>query len=105
MVLFKVMTLIIISVKLRYWLCIHSEVHIQITKCLLQLTDCFSISLSFPYVVTHQPAEVFEFEGNVYSHHLSPIARKHSLIAGLCVCMLQMQPQVFTDLGKEGQTS
>ncbi|XP_077571497.1 DNA excision repair protein ERCC-8-like [Stigmatopora nigra] len=28
-----------------------------------------------------KPAEVFEFEGNVYSHHLSPIARKHSLIA------------------------
>uniref|UniRef100_A0AAQ4Q7X5 Excision repair cross-complementation group 8 n=1 Tax=Gasterosteus aculeatus aculeatus TaxID=481459 RepID=A0AAQ4Q7X5_GASAC len=31
---------------------------------------------------TLKPAEVFEFEGNVYSHHLSPIARKHSLIAG-----------------------
>ncbi|XP_034026405.1 DNA excision repair protein ERCC-8 isoform X2 [Thalassophryne amazonica] len=30
---------------------------------------------------TLKPAEVFEFEGNVYSHHLSPIARKHSLIA------------------------
>ncbi|XP_013858153.1 DNA excision repair protein ERCC-8 isoform X2 [Austrofundulus limnaeus] len=31
---------------------------------------------------TLKPAEVFEFDGNVYSHHLSPIARKHSLIAG-----------------------
>ncbi|XP_054466725.1 DNA excision repair protein ERCC-8 isoform X2 [Anoplopoma fimbria] len=31
---------------------------------------------------TLKPAEVFEFEGNIYSHHLSPIARKHSLIAG-----------------------
>ncbi|XP_075323871.1 DNA excision repair protein ERCC-8 isoform X3 [Odontesthes bonariensis] len=30
---------------------------------------------------TLKPAEVFEFEGNVYSHHQSPIARKHSLIA------------------------
>uniref|UniRef100_H3DJP7 DNA excision repair protein ERCC-8 n=2 Tax=Tetraodon nigroviridis TaxID=99883 RepID=H3DJP7_TETNG len=30
---------------------------------------------------TLKPAEVFEFEGNVYSHHLSPIAKKHSLIA------------------------
>uniref|UniRef100_A0A3B4BDZ2 Uncharacterized protein n=1 Tax=Periophthalmus magnuspinnatus TaxID=409849 RepID=A0A3B4BDZ2_9GOBI len=32
---------------------------------------------------TLKPAEIFEFETNVYSHHLSPIARKHSLIAGL----------------------
>ncbi|XP_054630044.1 DNA excision repair protein ERCC-8 isoform X2 [Dunckerocampus dactyliophorus] len=31
---------------------------------------------------TLKPAEIFEFEGNVYTHHLSPIARKHSLIAG-----------------------
>ncbi|XP_056889565.1 DNA excision repair protein ERCC-8 isoform X2 [Takifugu flavidus] len=30
---------------------------------------------------TLKPAEVFEFEGNVYSHHLSPIAKKHTLIA------------------------
>ncbi|KAJ8413989.1 hypothetical protein AAFF_G00065870 [Aldrovandia affinis] len=30
---------------------------------------------------TLKPAEVFQFEGNVYCHHLSPIARKHSLIA------------------------
>ncbi|XP_061756685.1 DNA excision repair protein ERCC-8 [Nerophis ophidion] len=30
---------------------------------------------------TLKPAEVFEFEGNVYTHHLSPIAKKHSLIA------------------------
>ncbi|XP_041108055.1 DNA excision repair protein ERCC-8 [Polyodon spathula] len=27
------------------------------------------------------PAEVFHFEGNVYCHNMSPIARKHSLIA------------------------
>ncbi|XP_066567519.1 DNA excision repair protein ERCC-8 [Amia ocellicauda] len=27
------------------------------------------------------PAEVFNFEGTVYCHHMSPIARKHSLIA------------------------
>ncbi|XP_068594697.1 DNA excision repair protein ERCC-8 isoform X2 [Brachionichthys hirsutus] len=30
---------------------------------------------------TLKPAEVFEFETNVYSHHLSPIARRHTLIA------------------------
>lgn len=30
---------------------------------------------------TLKPAEVFQFEDNVYSHHLSSIARKHSLIA------------------------
>ncbi|KAM9464573.1 DNA excision repair protein ERCC-8 isoform 1-T1 [Salvelinus alpinus] len=30
---------------------------------------------------TLKPAEVFQFEGNVYCHHMSPIARKHSLIA------------------------
>ncbi|KAM4616060.1 DNA excision repair protein ERCC-8 isoform 2-T2 [Polymixia lowei] len=30
---------------------------------------------------TLRPAEVFQFEGNVYCHHMSPIARKHSLIA------------------------
>lgn len=42
----------------------------------------FSCSIR-PHVVTLQPAEVFEFDGNVYSHHLSPIARKHSLIAGV----------------------
>uniref|UniRef100_A0A4W5KE97 DNA excision repair protein ERCC-8 n=1 Tax=Hucho hucho TaxID=62062 RepID=A0A4W5KE97_9TELE len=34
---------------------------------------------------TLKPAEVFQFEGNVYCHHMSPIARKHSLIAGVCV--------------------
>jgi len=30
---------------------------------------------------TLKPAEVFQFEGNVYCHHMSPVARKHSLIA------------------------
>ncbi|XP_030635656.1 DNA excision repair protein ERCC-8 isoform X2 [Chanos chanos] len=30
---------------------------------------------------TLKPAEVFQFEGNVYCHHMSPIARKHSLVA------------------------
>ncbi|XP_036435327.1 DNA excision repair protein ERCC-8 isoform X2 [Colossoma macropomum] len=30
---------------------------------------------------TLKPAEAFQFEGNVYCHHMSPIARKHSLIA------------------------
>lgn len=28
-----------------------------------------------------QLAEVFQFDGNVYSHHMSPLATKHSLIA------------------------
>uniref|UniRef100_A0A7M4FFW3 ERCC excision repair 8, CSA ubiquitin ligase complex subunit n=1 Tax=Crocodylus porosus TaxID=8502 RepID=A0A7M4FFW3_CROPO len=40
---------------------------------------------------TLQPADVFNFEGTVYSHHMSPIATKHCLIAGhrqevLAVC-------------------
>ncbi|XP_028852400.1 DNA excision repair protein ERCC-8 [Denticeps clupeoides] len=30
---------------------------------------------------TLKPAEVFQFEGNVYCHHMSPLARKHALIA------------------------
>ncbi|KAJ7335935.1 hypothetical protein JRQ81_013876 [Phrynocephalus forsythii] len=30
---------------------------------------------------TLQPADVFNFEGTVYSHHMSPIATKHLLIA------------------------
>ncbi|KAG9334746.1 hypothetical protein JZ751_006583 [Albula glossodonta] len=30
---------------------------------------------------TLKPAEVFQFEGNVYCHHMSPVARKHSFIA------------------------
>ncbi|KAI1900151.1 hypothetical protein AGOR_G00047060 [Albula goreensis] len=32
---------------------------------------------------TLKPAEVFQFEGNVYCHHMSPVARKHSFIAGV----------------------
>ncbi|XP_008172702.1 DNA excision repair protein ERCC-8 isoform X4 [Chrysemys picta bellii] len=31
---------------------------------------------------TLQPADVFNFEGTVYSHHMSPVATKHCLIAG-----------------------
>ncbi|XP_044302245.1 DNA excision repair protein ERCC-8 isoform X2 [Varanus komodoensis] len=30
---------------------------------------------------TLQPADVFNFEGTVYSHHMSPVATKHCLIA------------------------
>ncbi|KAK7145775.1 hypothetical protein R3I93_013492 [Phoxinus phoxinus] len=30
---------------------------------------------------TLKPAEEFQFDGNVYCHHMSPVARKHSLIA------------------------
>ncbi|CAL8251135.1 unnamed protein product [Boreogadus saida] len=30
---------------------------------------------------TLKPAERFTFDGNVYCHHMSPIARKHSLVA------------------------
>ncbi|KAM9093912.1 DNA excision repair protein ERCC-8 isoform 1-T1 [Sarcophilus harrisii] len=30
---------------------------------------------------TLQPADVFHFEGTVYSHHMSPVATKHCLIA------------------------
>uniref|UniRef100_A0A8D0G861 ERCC excision repair 8, CSA ubiquitin ligase complex subunit n=1 Tax=Sphenodon punctatus TaxID=8508 RepID=A0A8D0G861_SPHPU len=32
---------------------------------------------------TLQPADVFNFEATVYSHHMSPVATKHCLIAGL----------------------
>ncbi|XP_048787422.1 DNA excision repair protein ERCC-8 isoform X2 [Lagopus muta] len=31
---------------------------------------------------TLQPADVFQFEGTVYCHHMSPFATKHCLIAG-----------------------
>uniref|UniRef100_A0A673MQL5 DNA excision repair protein ERCC-8 n=1 Tax=Sinocyclocheilus rhinocerous TaxID=307959 RepID=A0A673MQL5_9TELE len=30
---------------------------------------------------TLKPAEEFQFDGNVYCHHMSPVARKHSLVA------------------------
>ncbi|NXU62907.1 ERCC8 protein, partial [Horornis vulcanius] len=30
---------------------------------------------------TLQPADIFHFEGTVYSHHMSPVATKHCLIA------------------------
>ncbi|TRY88673.1 hypothetical protein DNTS_025691 [Danionella cerebrum] len=30
---------------------------------------------------TLKPAEEFQFDGNVYCHHMSPIAKKHSLVA------------------------
>lgn len=30
---------------------------------------------------TLKPADEFQFDGNVYCHHMSPIARKHSLVA------------------------
>lgn len=65
-----------------------------------QLADDFSLSISpaFSVFVIFQPAEVFEFEGNVYSHHLSPIARKHSLIAGV------LQAKGF-DIGVRERTS
>lgn len=55
------------------------------------MTDPLFTSFSVFSHCDFQPAEVFEFDGNVYSHHLSPIARKHSLIAGVCV---QMQHSV-----------
>uniref|UniRef100_A0A8C0AY72 Uncharacterized protein n=1 Tax=Buteo japonicus TaxID=224669 RepID=A0A8C0AY72_9AVES len=36
---------------------------------------------------TLQPADVFHFEGTVYSHHMSPVATKHCLIAGMYVLL------------------
>lgn len=56
---------------------------LQIAEFLSPKNWPFFILLSFSHDVMLQPAEIFEFEGNVYSHHLSPIARKHSLIAGV----------------------
>lgn len=35
--------------------------------------------MSFDY----QTADVFNFEETVYSHHMSPVATKHCLVAGL----------------------
>uniref|UniRef100_A0A671QNV2 DNA excision repair protein ERCC-8 n=1 Tax=Sinocyclocheilus anshuiensis TaxID=1608454 RepID=A0A671QNV2_9TELE len=32
---------------------------------------------------TLKPAEEFQFDGNVYCHHMSPVARRHSLVAGV----------------------
>uniref|UniRef100_A0A672KW69 DNA excision repair protein ERCC-8 n=1 Tax=Sinocyclocheilus grahami TaxID=75366 RepID=A0A672KW69_SINGR len=32
---------------------------------------------------TLKPAEEFQFDGNVYCHHMSPVARKQSLVAGV----------------------
>lgn len=70
----------------------YTALNMQTAEFAPQLNDtmCWSVHLSFCLFVICQPAEVFEFEGNVYSHHLSPIARKHSLIAGVCV---EMHPQ------------
>lgn len=85
MALFKVMAVyFIIKVSV-------PSIHIEEYKAqCLQIAEFLSpknwpvfILLSFFHDVMLQPAEVFEFEGNVYSHHLSPIARKHSLIAGV----------------------
>ncbi len=93
MVLFKVLA---VYYNKRSLCSVHTQVHIvvniHVAKFIPKLTDPVCLLLSCPYshFVIFQPAEVFEFEGNVYSHHLSPIARKHSLIAGTCV---GMQPQ------------
>ena len=38
--------------------------------------------MSFDY----QIADVFNFEETVYSHHMSPVATKHCLVAGLYLC-------------------
>nr|XP_009925989.1 PREDICTED: DNA excision repair protein ERCC-8-like isoform X2 [Haliaeetus albicilla] len=37
---------------------------------------------------TLQPADVFHFEGTVYSHHMSPVATKHCLIAAVFVSLV-----------------
>lgn len=39
----------------------------------------YTLKMSFDY----QTADVFNFEETVYSHHMSPVATKHSLVAGL----------------------
>ncbi|XP_026870167.1 DNA excision repair protein ERCC-8 isoform X1 [Electrophorus electricus] len=45
------------------------------------LSSSFDKTMKVWDTETLKPAEVFQFEGNVYCHHMSPIARKHSLIA------------------------
>ncbi|XP_016084410.1 DNA excision repair protein ERCC-8 isoform X1 [Sinocyclocheilus grahami] len=37
---------------------------------------------------TLKPAEEFQFDGNVYCHHMSPVARKQSLVAALLCSVL-----------------
>lgn len=61
--------------------------HCRIPSFFLPVQLIISAIIVFLRHVVIQPAEVFEFEGNVYSHHLSPIAKKHSLIAGVCTRM------------------
>lgn len=39
----------------------------------------YTFQMSFDY----QTADVFNFEETVYSHHMSPVATKHCLVAGL----------------------
>uniref|UniRef100_A0A8C6YL83 ERCC excision repair 8, CSA ubiquitin ligase complex subunit n=1 Tax=Nothoprocta perdicaria TaxID=30464 RepID=A0A8C6YL83_NOTPE len=41
---------------------------------------------------TLQPADVFHFDGTVYSHHMSPVATKHCLIAGMYVFVRTFLP-------------
>lgn len=41
----------------------------------------YTFKMSFDY----QTADIFNFEETVYSHHMSPVATKHCLVAGLCM--------------------
>ncbi|KAK3540419.1 hypothetical protein QTP70_030970 [Hemibagrus guttatus] len=45
------------------------------------VSSSFDKSMKVWDTETLKPADVFQFDGNVYCHHMSPIARKHSLIA------------------------
>lgn len=45
----------------------------------------FSLELNTLNVFDSQTADVFNFEETVYSHHMSPVATKHCLVAGLYV--------------------
>lgn len=43
--------------------------------------------MSFDY----QTADIFNFEETVYSHHMSPVATKHCLVAGLYLYFFAFQ--------------
>lgn len=58
------------------------KIHLFIFKVYTGLINrCFTFSLSSLF---YQPADEYEFSGIVYSHHMSPVATTHCLVAVGC---------------------
>lgn len=58
------------------------KIHCTYVKYVLGLSiRCFTFSLSSLFF---QPADEYEFSGIVYSHHMSPVATTHCLVAVGC---------------------